>query len=377
MIPNGSTVSNPFAWSEIAARADNAIAERSTMNAQQMRMAMIEDRMRRRNAVLTNDLELQGYDRKLGIDQERGINDYGTTGGRFDRGSAIVDDEGSQGYYDALRGQESGGRGNAKNPRSSAQGYYQFVDDTWADVARRYPELGLTPDGRGDEAQEERAIKALTRDNTRALIASGISPTYANTYAAHFLGSGTAAQVLKAPDNMPIGRIVGPKVMRANPHLNGMTVAGFKNWTAKAVGQGGAFTRVPEVGTMTQDADAAGLVAIPSWVYNSDDGDYKDQYEPVIGMVNKQGSQLFRKRAVDPNAPITKTSKEAEISAALTTGEDTENLAKQTAPNSSTTPSAKSLGVNVGDFEVTMRDGKRVLLNKKTGDFTPVPELEE
>src|SRR5690606_10488056 len=72
-------------------------------------------------------------------------------------------------YLANTRRRESGGNDTAQNPNSSARGRYQFIDSTWADLMQRHPELGLTPDGRDDPAQQERAIRVFTQENARAL----------------------------------------------------------------------------------------------------------------------------------------------------------------------------------------------------------------
>lgn len=139
-------------------------------------------------------------------------------------------------YFSAIKSAESGGNPNAKNPRSSATGLYQFTDGTWDAVAKAHPQLGLTPDGRRDPDQQERAIRAFTADNAKILAGSGIEPTGGNLYAAHFLGAGGARSVLSQPDNASVAAIVGPGVVKANPFLARMTVGDFKRWAASKGG---------------------------------------------------------------------------------------------------------------------------------------------
>lgn len=151
-------------------------------------------------------------------------------------------DEGSipDSYYASIRAAESGGNDNAKNPLSSAAGRYQFTAGTWGAVAKQHPELSLTPDGRFDPNQQERAIRAFTQDNARVLQANGIPLSGGSLYAAHFLGVGGATHVYKQPDNAMMRDVVGPGVVAANGFLSGMTVGQFKNWAAKKGGGGGA-----------------------------------------------------------------------------------------------------------------------------------------
>jgi len=139
-------------------------------------------------------------------------------------------------YFASIRRAESGGNDAARNPRSTATGRYQFIESTWNQLARQYPHLGLTPDGRTDPEQQERAVRAFTSDNAAALRRAGIDTTPANLYAAHFLGAGGAVSVLGKPDNTPLAAVLPDAVIRANPNLRGMTVADFRRMTARAGG---------------------------------------------------------------------------------------------------------------------------------------------
>lgn len=136
-------------------------------------------------------------------------------------------------YYSAIKAQESGGSATIKNPNSSATGLYQFMSGTWNDLRRKYPNAGLTADGRTDAAQQEIAIRLFTQDNADMLQASGVPVTNGNLYAAHFLGVSDAAQVLSADDSDLVSDYVPPRVIRSNPFLDGMTVAEFRKWTAR------------------------------------------------------------------------------------------------------------------------------------------------
>lgn len=166
-------------------------------------------------------------------------------------------------YIDATVGRESGGKANAKNPLSSARGYGQFTDGTWAAVARSHPELGLTPDGRSDPEQSKRAMMAFTDDNVRVLQQNGIEPTPGNKYAAHFLGAGGAVRALRHPDDTPMAAVVDPQTLQANPFLAGMSVGKFKQWTASKYG--------PDAGST---ADATGP---RRYVQPGDDTSYSSQ----------------------------------------------------------------------------------------------------
>lgn len=149
----------------------------------------------------------------------------------------------SPNYLTAIRSAESGGNDAARNPNSTATGRYQFTAGTWSALAQKHPELGLTPQGRLDPAQQERAIRAFTADNAQVLEAAGISPSGGNLYAAHFLGAGGAVKVLGAGGNVAVSDLVGAEVIAANPFLAGMTVDRFKRWAnSKGGGEVVAFS---------------------------------------------------------------------------------------------------------------------------------------
>lgn len=154
-------------------------------------------------------------------------------------------------YFANTRRSESGGNDSAKNPNSSATGRYQFLDSTWQGLAQQYPELGLTPDGRNDPAQQEKAMKAFTMDNARQLKASGIGVNPGTLYAAHFLGAGGASKVLSADPNTPVASLVGPEVVQANPQLANMTVGEFQQWAASKGGNGNGGYGAPTMATDT------------------------------------------------------------------------------------------------------------------------------
>lgn len=130
-----------------------------------------------------------------------------------------------QSYFDYTRGRESSGNVYAKNPRSSATGLYQFTEGTWNDLARKYPQLQLSADGRLDPAQQERAMRQFTQDNADFLGSRGYQPTTSNLYLAHRFGPQGALQLLTADQNAPVASVVSPAVMKANPDLNNKTVA--------------------------------------------------------------------------------------------------------------------------------------------------------
>lgn len=145
-------------------------------------------------------------------------------------------------FFNATRQSESGGNDAARNPNSTATGRYQFLESTWNDLAQKNPGLGLTPDGRTDPAQQERAMRAFTAQNAKSLSGAGVPVNPGSLYAAHFLGPQGASGVLGLSDNTPMAAAVSPEVIQANPQLADMTVGQFKQWAAqKGGGQSGGY----------------------------------------------------------------------------------------------------------------------------------------
>lgn len=132
-------------------------------------------------------------------------------------------------YLPSIRKAESSGNDSLKNPASSATGRYQFLRDTWNGLIRRYPNAGLTPDGRLNPQQQEVAIRLFTAENARSLKNAGIPLNNGTLYAAHFLGAGDAVKVLRATSGN-VSDYVPSRVISANPFLRGMSVVQFRAW---------------------------------------------------------------------------------------------------------------------------------------------------
>lgn len=85
----------------------------------------------------------------------------------------------------------------AQNPNSSAGGLFQFIDDTWKDVA------GEGTD-RFDPNANAKAGAEFTKRNIAGLKETlGRDPTLEETYMAHFLGLAGARNTLKAMEDNP------------------------------------------------------------------------------------------------------------------------------------------------------------------------------
>lgn len=135
-------------------------------------------------------------------------------------------------FLDKLMMAESGGRLDARNPRSTATGPFQFIESTFLDVVRRHfaqDVVGLTDPQiltlRTDPVFARRAAEAFSRDNAAALVADGVPATFPNLRLAFLLGPTAAIRVLQAPPESPLGPLVGLPVIVANPFMAGLSAS--------------------------------------------------------------------------------------------------------------------------------------------------------
>lgn len=158
----------------------------------------------------------------------------------------------SPNYYSNVGQAESGNRiAPPPNPNSSAADQYQFLQGTWADVAQKHPELGLTPQGRtgtdpASLAQQQKAIRAFTADNGSVLQQNGVPVNDTTLHAAHFFGAQGAVDYLKGMrqnPNAPASSYASPDAVAANPTVfndaNGRPLSAAAAW-GKVVGGSGS-----------------------------------------------------------------------------------------------------------------------------------------
>ncbi len=142
-------------------------------------------------------------------------------------------------YQNKLIGFESGGNPTAKNPRSTATGLGQFIEGTWLAIAPTVAQrLGQDISGmsradvlalRTDPDWSKAAIQIYADQNRGALEpALGRKVGEGDLRLAHGFGAGGARSLLTAPDDALVDSVVGPKVIAANPHLAGKTVAALR-----------------------------------------------------------------------------------------------------------------------------------------------------
>ncbi|MGE3918226.1 MAG: hypothetical protein AB7F78_21240 [Hyphomicrobiaceae bacterium] len=143
-------------------------------------------------------------------------------------------------FLDQLMLAESGGRDEARNPRSTAVGPYQFIESTFLSVARRHfpAETGALTGPqilqlRTNRPFARKAAEAYTRDNAAHLAAAGHETTFANLRLAFLVGPGGAARVLAAQPATRVASVLGTGVVIANPFMAGMTTAGLVDWAER------------------------------------------------------------------------------------------------------------------------------------------------
>jgi hypothetical protein len=157
---------------------------------------------------------------------------------------------------DSIISVESGGDPNATNPNSSASGPGQFLDSTWlATIKAHRPDLAQGQSDadllalKTDPVIAKQMVDAYASDNQGILAKNGLPVTPGTTYLAHFAGPQGAVKVLQADPNAPVGDILGPAVVKANPFLKGMTAQGLQAWAAKKMG-----ASVPQPGAQSPPA---------------------------------------------------------------------------------------------------------------------------
>ena len=161
------------------------------------------------------------------------------------------------GFLDRLMIAESGGHEMARNPRSTAVGPYQFIENTWLDLARRLfatETRALTPVQilalRTDPALARRAAEAYTNDNAAILATNNITPTFPRLRLAHLLGPQGAVRVLSAPAQTPVASLVGSGVLSANPFLSRMTAEALVTRAARDLAMPGTTLAGVEPGSL-------------------------------------------------------------------------------------------------------------------------------
>lgn len=141
---------------------------------------------------------------------------------------------------------ESSGDPNAKNKRSTATGAAQFLDETWLRMVRLHrPDLARLGekevlDLRRDLDVAREITARFAERNAAILQRRGLAVTPGRLYLSHFAGGMGAVAILLASEDADAatvmagadasGRATREKIIKANPFLDGFTVAGIKRW---------------------------------------------------------------------------------------------------------------------------------------------------
>lgn len=133
--------------------------------------------------------------------------------------------------------------GTGKNPNSSAEGPGQFLDSTFREMMKEvHPDVKLPADnadlGPLKKQYGASLVEPYARKNAGILSSAGLPASKENVYLSHFFGPKTAVKVLQSNPNTPIEAIVGGKVVGANPHLRGKTVAETLQWASNFINRG-------------------------------------------------------------------------------------------------------------------------------------------
>ncbi len=177
-------------------------------------------------------------------DEPRGLleNAATVTKAVADAVSEVTDD-----FFGKLRGSE-GVEGDplAKNPESTAQGDFQFINPTWIEEAVKHldPELtkGMDPNtakGRRDllklrESSENQEIVArgYAAGNAKMLEAAGFVADNGALSLAHFAGPTGAINLKNVPPDTLIREVLSKDAMEANANIKNKAGKRFRLWTA-------------------------------------------------------------------------------------------------------------------------------------------------
>lgn len=156
-------------------------------------------------------------------------------------------------YLRRLTTIESGGNPNARNPKSSAGGAFQFIDSTAA-------QYGLK--NKFDPVESSNAAARLTLANRAHLTkVLGRDPTPGELYLAHQQGAGGATKILTNPD-ASAADLVGADAVRLNGGKVGMTAGQFADLWTKRFGATEPSRNLVYRGEL-RGADPASLIVAP------------------------------------------------------------------------------------------------------------------
>lgn len=176
---------------------------------------------------------------------------------------------------------ESGLNPQARNPRSSAAGTFQFTDGTWE---------AMGGGDKFDEALNARRGVQLVLDNKAALRrALGRDPTDAELYLAHQQGAGGAAALLRDPERNAVEALADmPKVSRASALQRIVNNGGREDMTA------GEFAQM-----WSRRFDGSDAAGVPPQHWGPQSGETIDALPRVVSMLDDVAREGALAKAVD------------------------------------------------------------------------------
>lgn len=192
-----------------------------------------------------------------------------------------------KGYLSNTARIESGNNPNAKNPKSSASGLYQFTEGT----AKQY---GLTDPF--DPVASTDAMVRFTKDNQAQLRkVLGREPTGEELYMAHQQGATGALRVIQGDPQANAVSVLGREQVLNNGGNENMTLQEFKDkWAAKYNQIDGSVAQpAPSVDTPKYEK----IVTVDDYIANSDNG----VSNAVQGGVPQNAASVASKRQFDEN----------------------------------------------------------------------------
>jgi hypothetical protein len=132
--------------------------------------------------------------------------------------------------------------GPARNPSSSAAGYGQFLSGTWLEIfSRAYPQVATIMSR--EQILALREVKPLAEDlinryahaNAVWLRRIGLPATETTLSLAHAVGPGGAVNILTSAPTRPVGELLSPEAIAANPFLKEMTAGALQSWAVNRV----------------------------------------------------------------------------------------------------------------------------------------------
>lgn len=135
-------------------------------------------------------------------------------------------DGGYDDFYRKMSPKEWDGRGDGKNPNSSAAGYGQFTEGTFMETVKKYkPDLleGKTKEQvlalRYNKNVAKEVGEFLWRENREILSGKGFPLNGRNDYLAWFAGAPSAVKILGASPDTPIRDVISNEQYKANKRV--------------------------------------------------------------------------------------------------------------------------------------------------------------